>query len=115
MDDGYGYDTGRTYPNGIKEVHTYISFYNHWGVWHSGVIRDAMEALESAYLYTGDPRYGRVGAIMMDRLADVYPDMDTAPYRFQLTANGSYKPHGKVVDYIWENQLAQEYSRAYDA
>ena len=74
-----------------------------------------MEALESAYLYTGDPRYGRVGAIMMDRLADVYPDMDTAPYRFQLTANGSYKPHGKVVDYIWENQLAQEYSRAYDA
>ncbi|MEG2378104.1 MAG: hypothetical protein RSC43_07095, partial [Clostridia bacterium] len=79
VDDGYGYDTGRTYSNGCKEMHTYISFYNHWGVWHGGIVLNAVESLKDAYLYTGDPKYGRIGAILIDRIADVYPDMDTKP------------------------------------
>ncbi|MEG2857876.1 MAG: hypothetical protein RR994_04585, partial [Clostridia bacterium] len=105
VDDGYGYDTGRTYSNGCKEMHTYISFYNHWGVWHGGIVLNAVESLKDAYLYTGDPKYGRIGAILVDRIADVYPDMDTKPYVDQLTVGNWYKPHGKVVDSIWENQL----------
>ena len=98
VDDGYGYVTGRTYANGVAEVHTYISFYNHWAVWHEGLLVSATRALRNAYLYTGEAQYGRVGAILIDRIADVYPDMDTAPYRWQLTADASYAPKGKVVD-----------------
>lgn len=113
-DDGYGYDTGKKYPNGCKEMHTYISFYNHWAVWHGGIVKQAIDACNEAYMYTGDVRYGRVGAILLDRIADVYPDMDTAPYVNQLTTGG-YKPHGKVSDLIWENELAIAWTRAYDA
>ena len=115
VDDGYGYVTGRTYANGVAEVHTYISFYNHWAVWHEGLLVSATRALRNAYLYTGEAQYGRVGAILIDRIADVYPDMDTAPYRWQLTADASYAPKGKVVDLVWENQYAREWSWAYDA
>ena len=115
VDDGYGYDTGNIFSNGCKEVHTYISFYNHWGIWHDGLLSTATNALRDAYLYTGDAKYGRVGAILIDRIADVYPDMDTAPYRPFLTADSSYAPHGKVLDLIWENQYARLWSEAYDA
>ena len=115
VDDGYGYDTGNIYPNGAPEVHTYISFYNHEAIWHEGLISKAVIALREAYLNTGDARYGRVGAILTDRIADVYPDMGTQPYRWQMAATQSYAPKGKTVDLIWENQYAQTWALAYDA
>ena len=81
VDDGYGYDTGNTYSNGTKEVHTYISYYNHWAVWYGSksVLQMAAQELRSGYLHTGEAKYGRVGAILMDRIADVYPEMTTQP------------------------------------
>ena len=116
VDDGYGYDSGNMYSNGVKEVHTYISFYNHWAIWHAnGILYTTVDALKNAYLYTGEAKYGRAGAILVDRIADVYPTLDTRPYRWQLTADASYAPKGKAVDLIWENQLARDYSKAYDA
>ena len=114
VDDGYGYRTGHTYSNGVEEVHTYISHYNHFGIWHEGIINTALRALKDAYLYTGDAKYGRTGAILLDRIADVYPAMDTRPYRWQLTADASYAPKGKIVDLVWENQYAEEWSFTYD-
>ena len=80
MDDGYGYKTGRTYPNGTAEVHTYIAYYNHWDVWYgTGVLGNALTTLREAYLYTGDEKYGRIGAILTDRVADLYPEMSIEP------------------------------------
>ncbi|MBR5272897.1 MAG: heparinase II/III family protein, partial [Clostridia bacterium] len=120
VDDGYGYvDTTQTYKdtkgNTLNSTHTYVSFYNHWGLWHSGLIYNAVGDLAYAYLYTGDAKYGRVGAIMVDRIADVYPDMDTSVYRNQFTDGAYYAPKGKVSDYIWENQLAKQWAECYDA
>ncbi|MBR5272387.1 MAG: heparinase II/III family protein, partial [Clostridia bacterium] len=119
VDDGYGYVSNTTFkaPNGdtVKSTHTYISFYNHWGVWHTSLLYNAIGHLKNAYIYTGDIEYGRVGAILIDRIADVYPEMTTAPYRYQFTDSANYAPQGKVSDYIWENQLAERWAAAYDA
>ncbi len=122
VDDGYGYNTGRVYDMGNyqqPEVWTYIAFYNHWGVWLNGIqpgcIETALSSLRDAYIYTGEERYGRTGAILLDRVADVWPDMDTNPYGWFQTAQNNYIPQGKVVDYIWENELIEGHIKAYDA
>ena len=123
VDDGYGYDTGNTYPNGVREVHTYISFYNHWGLWYNafanvGIIPTALEALRNAYIYTGEAKYGRTGAILIDRIADVYPEMDVSVYMRQyldVVTPGSLPAQGKIVDRIWSNDLARWFCQAYDA
>ncbi len=120
VDDGWGYvDPNSTFTdargNVLNSTHTYISFYNHWGIWHTSLLYDAADWLGNAYLYTGDERYGNAGAILMDRIADVYPDLTTEPFRHQLTDGGHYAPKGKASDLIWENQLAKKWCETYDA
>ena len=63
---------------------------------------------------TGDKRYGRLGAILVDRVADLYPDFELAPYRYQITTTEGYAPSGKIVDYVWESGQAIGYSEGYD-
>ena len=120
VDDGNGYvDKKSTFKdakgNTLNSTHTYISFYNHWAIWHTSLLYNAADFLGNAYLYTGDIRYGKAGAILIDRIADVYPDMTTEPYRNQFTDGGHYAPKGKVSDYVWENQLAKKWCETYDA
>lgn len=119
VDDGYGYKTGNTIQSGsnqIEECHTYIAYYNHWGLWHSfGIIQDALSNLQAAYVYTGDKRYGRVGAILIDRVADVYPDMNLEPYFPRFFNSDSSQPSGKAIGSIWECSPTKSMARAYDA
>ena len=120
VDDGLGYDTGRKYSNGVREVHTYIAVYMHWGVWygtaanHSGVVQRATNALAEAYLYTGDAKYGRLGAVLIDRLADVYPGYDVSGWISKGYNNGATN-YGKTMNYVWDTTTAKEFARAYDA
>ena len=69
VDDGYGYKTGKTYSSTfgvLEESHTYIAYYVHWALWASGgALTKAADALKHAYLYTGDKRYGRAGAVLI--------------------------------------------------
>ena len=122
VDDGWGYvdpNPNSTFTdsrgNVLNSTHTYISFYNHWGIWHTSLLYDAADWLGNAYLYTGDARYGNAGAILIDRIADVYPDLTTEPFRHQLTDGGHYAPKGKASDLIWENQIAKRWCETYDA
>ena len=120
VDDGFGYDTGRSYSNGCKEMHTYIAYYNHYGLWHTsgsnpGVIRNALETLSQAYMYTGDVKYGRVGAILLDRVADVYPGYDLRPYLLNYSNSDGGAKHGKILGAIWETGPAAAFSESYDA
>ena len=115
VDDGYGYRTGHTFSNGIEEVHTYIAYYNHWDLWYGGLIPRALNAMRDAYLYTGESQYGRLGAILLDRIADVYPDMYTAPYFPNFSNSDSTKPHGRITGCIWEHYVTRQFSQAYDA
>ncbi len=120
VDAGFGYDTGRTYSNGIREVHTYIPYYHHWAIWyssapyHSASAFDAIKSLSEAYIYTGDEKYGRLGAVMVDRLADVYPEYSLDQWIDAGYSNGSTK-NGKTINNIWEAINGKIYARAYDA
>ena len=126
VDDGYGYKTGNVYHTSdgdIPEVHTYIAYYNHMALWCSdqgsnkgAFVVSAMETLRDAYLYTGDKKYGRLGAILVDRYADVWPDMNLIPDSdwAQCSGNGNF-PRGKAVGSISERFLANASVLLYDA
>ncbi|MBQ8003951.1 MAG: heparinase II/III family protein, partial [Oscillospiraceae bacterium] len=120
VDAGFGYDTGRKYSNGVREVHTYIPYYHHWAIWyssapyHSASVLSAIKSLSEAYIYTGDEKYGRLGAVMVDRLADVYPEFNLDQWIDASYSNGSTK-NGKTVNNIWEAINGKIYARAYDA
>ena len=111
VDDGYGWIDG----NNVRQ--TFIAYYAHWGLWYVGTIQKALDSLKDAYIYTGDKKYAYTGTILLDRIADVYPDMDLSVYK---DADGYRNSHGgtgegKVVGCIWETGLVNVYIKAYDA
>ena len=122
VDDGYGFDTGYVFDTGVREVKTWIAYYVHWGLWdktsdnseNTALIYTGMNALRDAYLYTGEAKYGRAGAILIDRIADVYPDFKLEPYKDFYNSHG-LGFEGKVIGRIWETDLATSLARAYDA
>ncbi|MBQ2741528.1 MAG: S-layer homology domain-containing protein [Oscillospiraceae bacterium] len=131
VDDGFGYDTGRTYSGGLREVHSYIAYYHQFALWNSrkhnpGAIQTAVETLRDAYIYTGDEKYGRIGAVMMDRIADVYPDMNArelfAGNKTKVNPNGwvyananGGEARGKIIGSIWETNIVNYATVSYDA
>jgi len=106
MDDGFGYlaGNGRTYK--------FIGYYT-WQLWEH--IRLVVDALADAYVYTGDPAYARKAAILLDRIADVYPSMDWKPYADRgwfHSDGGSHR--GKIDGSIWECSMITGLARSYD-
>ncbi|WP_276347626.1 heparinase II/III family protein [Daejeonella sp. JGW-45] len=106
VDDGFGYidQNGRS--------HKFIAYYN-WKHWD--YINKALTELGDAYIYTGDKLYARKAAIILDRLADVYPAMDWNPY----AVRGWYGSDGgmligKIGGNIWETQLVRVFADNYD-
>ena len=119
VDDGLGYDTGRVYSNGTKEVHTYLAYFVHFGYWYtsgtnSAQMIQAINTLADAYVYTGDEKYGRLGAVLIDRIADLYPDYEIEPWR-NLGYYNQGGARGKILYNIWECALAEDLAIAYDA
>jgi hypothetical protein len=113
VDDGYGWKNG-------NDVWTFIAYYNHWALWYqSGIIHKAIVAFRDAYLYTGDLKYAHAGIILLDRIADVYPDMDITDYLWdEGFDNGQPSWHtcqGKVLNDIWETIIVTDFASAYDA
>ena len=89
VDDGYGYYTGKEYKSGSKtipEVHPYVANYMYHGP--ASISNMAVRCLAHAYMLTGDIKYGRLGAVVLDRLADTLPDMSTGQYPFLVTDGG---------------------------
>lgn len=119
VDDGMGYRTGSKYSNGVEEIHTYIAYYNHFGTFMSAsgeqsLVRRGLVNLAQAYIYTGEEKYGIAGAIILDRLADNYPEYDVGVYCPKYPNNNGGTPAGKSVGRIWESILMDEVAEAYD-
>src|SRR4051812_13604945 len=109
VDDGWGW----TGPSGEK--FWFVAYYNHW-MWHREMV-PGVKSLGRAYLLTGDKKYAHKAAVMLHRIAQVYPGMDHAKqsrYGTMMAARGIIYP-GKVVNNIWECGLAQSVCDAYDA
>jgi len=121
VDDGWGYVPrdldGKQYmytvgKSQIQERHGYVALY-HYNFW--GNLQSAVGHLRDAYLYTGDIKYGRAGAIIMDRVADVLPSFDLLPYDevFFNTHGGS--GYGQILGRIQDCTLIKEFNLATDA
>lgn len=112
----WGVDDGNGWVDEDGNYYTFVAYYIHWHLWHGGIIRNALEALTNAYIYTGDMKYARAGIILLDRIADVYPDMDVSAYDASVYLNShGGRGTGKVIGSIWETSLVQYFLRAYDA
>lgn len=112
VDDGYGWVDPVT-----NMRYTFVAYYAHWFAWYStGVINNAINVLQNAYIYTGEEKYARTGAVLLDRIADVYPAMDTAQFDRNVYVNShGGTGDGKVVGSIWETGLVKGFISAYDA
>jgi hypothetical protein len=111
VDDGFGWidENGNHF--------TFIAYYVHRFVWFgekNAFIMDGLRSMKEAYLYTGDPKYARAGLVMLDRIADIYPGLDTSVYKVDYLHNGA-EGKGKAVGAIWETFLIKEMLSAYDA
>ncbi len=104
VDDGWGWMG----PNGHK--YWFVGFWNHQ-MWKN-YIAPGVQALGRAYLLTGDKRYAHKAVVMLHRIAEVYPGMDYTPQSFFKDLKGS-EP-GKVLNAIWETDLVEQVSEAYD-
>ncbi|TNJ63852.1 hypothetical protein FE784_23550 [Paenibacillus hemerocallicola] len=112
VDDGFGWvdDKG--------DIYTFIAYYNHWFLWYgkSGLIEGALTAFRDAYLYTGNLKYARAGTAMLDRVADLYPDMDISAYDRSVFLNSDGRKNtGKIIGSIWETSLVKTFISSFDA
>ena len=64
-------------------------------------------------MLTGDTRYARKAAVILARIAAIYPEMDYSYWTKQPDYNpdGKRLP-GKILDRIWENFLVKRLLRS---
>jgi len=102
VDDGFGY---------------YAAYYIHEGIWGgagvagTGAVKQGLNALKEAYLYTGEEKYGKAGANLLDRIADFYPDYDWGLWN----SFRGLEAKGTILDVVWGNYIATSFCLAYDA
>ncbi|MBC7287451.1 MAG: heparinase II/III family protein, partial [Armatimonadetes bacterium] len=106
VDDGWGYKA----PDGTE--YRFIAYYT-WQLWNNLVA--AARNLAWAYILTGEQVYAHKAALLLDRIADCYPDMDWAPYakRGWFHSDGG-SGQGKINGAIWECGTLQQLAEAYD-
>jgi oligo-alginate lyase len=76
---------------------------------------DVMEKMAVVYTLTGDPAYAHKAAVLLDRMADLYPEMDFAPHfkrGMECSTGGSGR--GRIQGKIWETWTVQKASLTYD-
>ncbi len=124
MSDGtpYGFDdtSGKTAER-RTERHGYIAEYVHFGLWRresegyaGALIRNVVMDCAYAYFYTGDIKYGRVAAVLLDRIADFYPYYEIKPWIGRFRVNDGGSGCGGIMGNIVESQEMVRYISAYD-
>ncbi|MBR2180694.1 MAG: heparinase II/III family protein, partial [Oscillospiraceae bacterium] len=102
VDDGWGYRPKDVNGNNYKiatgdiEIHCYIPRYV-WQFWDT--YQTAIESLGTAYVNTGEEKYGRAGAILLDRFADLIPEYDLN----KQYVKDSYRLNNYSTGYIRNN------------
>lgn len=104
-DDGRGW----TSPDGEK--YWFVAYACHWHWMETWV--PAVTALSRAYILSGDRSYAHKAAVMLDRIAEVYPGMDYGQQsRLGELTKGWYQ--GKIAGKYWEAAIAEQLVIAYD-
>ena len=108
----WGVDDGWGYVDADGHEFRFVAYYT-WQHWRH--VYSVLNALANAWLYTGDEVYARKAGILLDRIADVYPDMDWNPYaeRGWFHSDGGGK-RGKIEGSIWETGVIRNFALNYD-
>jgi len=113
VDDGTGY-RGTDPVTGQPYTWYFVGAYVYEGQWLQYVL-DAISRLSSAYMVTGDTVYARKTAIVLDRVADLYPNFD---YKTQGLVYGQPTSEGYVTYSITSaldvRLMAESYDMIYD-
>ncbi len=111
VDDGWGYLPGRKYADGLEERHGYVAFYNNafWGNLYETVL-----TLAEGYLYTEDVKYGRAGALLLDRVANVLPSFDMYSFRNKFLNSHGGSGYGAVQGRINDSYVLRELIKSAD-
>lgn len=116
-DDGRGW----VGPNGQR--YWFVAHANHF-LWYAHEssphpnIMDGLAALGRAYLLTGEARYAHKAAVLLRRIADVYPNMDhesQSRYGQLMAEKDGSRYSGKILNAIWETYLVAQFGETYDA
>lgn len=105
VDDGFGLTYG-------DETLTFIAYYT-FKLWRECI--SAARTLAYAYALTSDPLYAHKAGVLVDRFADIYPNIDysfVARNGWGISDGGSRK--GMIQGRIWETWTAEDLSYAYD-
>lgn len=111
----FGVDDGEGYVDAEGHRWRFIGAYLVYGQWKRRIYLGAV-ALSSAYAMTGDAAYAHKAAILLDRLADVFPMYD---FQAQGLVYETPKHQGQVC--VWHDaceetrELALAYDRIFDA
>jgi len=105
------YGWGWSMP-GDQYRYWFVGYYVHW-LWQNH-LRPAVLALGQAYIITGDRKYARQAAVLLDRIAEEYPQMD---YQSQSREGfeiyvGNYP--GRILNNIWETAMVTDLAVGYD-
>ncbi len=105
----FGVDDGHGYIDGEKKWR-FIGTYLIYGQWKAMVL-DGIKKTADAYTLTGDVKYSHIAAILLDRVADLYPDFD---YITQAVVYEKDRHHGYVS--VWHDacEETRELATAYD-
>ncbi len=109
----FGVDDGEGYVEGNKRWR-FIGYYLIAGQWRQKIV-GGITNLSEAYFVTGNPVYARKAAILLDRIADLYPLFDFQSQGLVYEKSGH---RGYVT--VWHDaceevrELAQAYDRIYD-
>jgi hypothetical protein len=77
--------------------------------------QSALERLATLYTLTGDPLYAHKAGVLLDRIADLYPEMDSTPHwRLGMEASTGLTGKDRGLGCIWETWTAQNVRRTYD-
>lgn len=107
-DDGWGW----VGPDGHR--YWFVAYANQW-MWENHIL-PAAHYLSRAYILTGNTAYAKKAAVLLDRIAEVYPNMDyhvQSRYGQLQAANGG-RYEGKIVNHIWETGTVTMLAEAYD-
>lgn len=111
---GFGVDDGEGYVEDGKRWR-FIGAYLIYGQWKQAVVR-GIKSLAAAYVVTGDTRYAHKAAVMLDRVADLYPSFDFGREGVMYEGPPARGYVSTWHDACWETlDLALAYDQIFDA
>lgn len=108
VDDGNGW---QRFPGDLKDRDWYVAYHTYFG--RGGRVAAAIRSLAMAHALTGRPIYAHKCAILLDRLADVFPDYDGKREQFFNNVWGEYSD-GLLGPNYWDGGMWAQRAIDYD-